>query len=112
MTDHTDDWPMADTIDGVRVVPGLRVIDYNMDRGVVDSLDHVDNVGTPWFRIIRDKGGWSTMDGLRLWTRLRTNRGTETADCVDHQWVPDDANRRDACDNHGCDAARPWSQEG
>lgn len=67
------------TIDGVPVTVGLRVIDYNIDKGVVDGVHHVANDGTVWWSVARDKGGWSTMDGLRLWTRLRTNNGTMVA---------------------------------
>lgn len=70
------------TIDGVPVTPGLRVIDYNMDLGTVDSVDHVSFASSSdaepsvcWFKVMLDKGGWSMMDGLRLWTKVRTNSG-------------------------------------
>ena len=72
------DWPVARTIDGVTVVEGLRVLDYNIDPGTVHSVDHIAQDGTPWFNIALDKGGMSMMDGLRMWTRLRTNSGVET----------------------------------
>jgi hypothetical protein len=70
----------ATTIDGVRVTAGLRVIDYNFDKGEVHSVDHVANDGTPWFRITLDNGGQSLMDGLRLWTKVQTADGWEFGD--------------------------------
>ena len=103
-------WPVARTIDGVTVVEGLRVIDYNFDKGEVHSVDHIANDGTPWFNITLDKGGRSLMDGLRLWTKVQTNDGWEfgdlfkqsiydvrrihgpvAADLVANGWTPDAA---------------------
>jgi len=77
----------ARTIDNVPVIQGLRVIDYNLDTGSVHSVNHVTAQGVAWFDITLDKGGRSTMDGGRLWTRLATNSGTMVAaapcDCND-----------------------------
>lgn len=70
-----DYWPVALTIDRVRVTEGLRVIDYNLDLGTVKSVDFVANNGIPWFNVALDKGGTSQMDGGRMWTRLNTNAG-------------------------------------
>jgi hypothetical protein len=80
---HTPACPSrARTIDGVPVTPGLRVIDYNMDAGAVAFIDHVSFAHSSdpeptvvWFKIRLDKGGWSTMDGLRLWTKVRVKDG-------------------------------------
>jgi hypothetical protein len=81
---HADDCAnrvSARTIDGVLIRKGLRVIDYNLDLGVVDSIHHVEShphdrvQDVVWYNIRLDNGGRSSMDGGRLWTRLQTNSG-------------------------------------
>ena len=79
-------WPHAVTIDGTLIVPGLRVIDGNIDVGTVTSLDLIDSAGTSWWNVQRDCGGTSMMDGSRLRTRLMTNSfgmliASEVCDC-------------------------------
>jgi hypothetical protein len=69
----------ARTIDGVLVTEGLRVIDYDLNKGEVRAADHIAADGTAWFRITLDRGGSSVMDGLRMWTRLRTDSGVLVA---------------------------------
>lgn len=87
MYDLSNGWPKAATLDGVTVVEGLRVLDYNLDLGTVTGVQSIDNVGTPWFTVTLDRGGKSMMDGLRMWTRLRTSSGLLIAanqcDCGD-----------------------------
>ena len=73
-------WPVARTIDGVTVVEGLYVIDYNFDKGYVSGVQSIANDGTPWFKVTLDKGGESMMDGLRMWTKVQTNDGWEFGD--------------------------------
>lgn len=57
-----DTWPLASTLDGFIVEPGLAVWDYDLRLCTVERLDHVDQAGTPWFRTTT-----GTFDGGRLW---------------------------------------------
>jgi len=66
------------TIDGVTVEVGLRVIDYDLHKGTVECADRIID-GVVWWTIALDNGRHSRMDGLRLWTRLRTNSGVMVA---------------------------------
>lgn len=59
------------TSDGIEVVDGLRVWDYNMDVGAVD-FSTTREIGSEWFDgwydVKLDKGGKSFMNGERLRT--------------------------------------------
>lgn len=55
-----------ETSDGVEIVNGLRVWDYNLETGVVD-LTHLDSGG--WFDVVLDGGGKSYMNAERVCTR-------------------------------------------
>lgn len=54
------------TADGVEITQGLRVWDYNLERGEVD-LTHLDSQG--WFDVNVDSGGRSYMNAERVCTR-------------------------------------------
>lgn len=58
-------WPTARTLDGVVVVPGLVVIDYDMRVGTVSAEQwHIASDGTPWFRVDPQN---KDFDGGRMW---------------------------------------------
>ena len=63
--DRPDDWPVAYTDNGVLIVPGLRVLDYNRRESVVGDTFHMANgindTRIPWF----DTTG-GMFDGSRL----------------------------------------------
>lgn len=54
------------TADGVEIVDGMRVWDYNLDAGVVD-LSRLDSGG--WFDVKTDGGGRSYMNAERVCVR-------------------------------------------
>jgi hypothetical protein len=71
--DLPDGWPIAYTDNGVKIVPGLRVLDYNRRETVVGDRFHIANptwsdgqpvagTGIAWF--YTENGG--TFDGSRL----------------------------------------------
>jgi hypothetical protein len=68
------------TADGVPIVDGLRVWDYNLDRGVVDlsnarrMVQYVPSDG--WFDVRLDGGGKSLMNAERVVTRHPVTRET------------------------------------
>lgn len=80
----TTTWPKATTVDGVEIVPGLRVWDNNLDVGVVTDRDpHMERnynaangpvypapgSTTPWFTVRRDRdGATEALDGGRMVT--------------------------------------------
>lgn len=54
------------TADGVEITDGMRVWDYNLDRGVVD----LSRMGTDgWFDVRTDTGGRSFMNAERICVR-------------------------------------------
>lgn len=62
------------TADGVPIVDGMRVWDYNLDRGVVDLSEGRRRIGyglpfTGWFDVRLDGGGRSWVDASRVATR-------------------------------------------
>jgi hypothetical protein len=69
MSDITlpDGWPVARTIDGVLVVPGLWVLDYNYRIGQVtaekpDMNNGLNDTLIPWFTLTT-----GYFDGSRMW---------------------------------------------
>jgi hypothetical protein len=65
------------TLDGVKVVPGLRVWDYDLHPRIVGEVDHVTPGGhedpiydhDPWYRMINPETGLqgSSMNPSRMW---------------------------------------------
>jgi hypothetical protein len=58
------------TLDGVKVEPGLRVWDYNLDRRIVGEVAHVSH-DVPWYAMTDPETGTrgSDMDPSRMWVR-------------------------------------------
>jgi hypothetical protein len=54
------------TADGVEITDGMRVWDYNLERGTVD-LGRLDDLG--WFDVRTDDGGRSYMNAERVCVR-------------------------------------------
>lgn len=66
------------TLDGVEIVDGLRVWDYDLQRGVVEfdddlNIPDVDQSGQVWFHVDRDPdnelAGIKLMSDTRVWRR-------------------------------------------
>jgi hypothetical protein len=69
------------TLDRTEVTNGLRVWDYDLQRGIVvfsnDASDplrlpDVDNIGQVWFYVEQDAGGRKLMSDTRVWVRHPT----------------------------------------
>jgi hypothetical protein len=68
------------TLDGVEITCGLRVWDYDLQRGVIAydddlSVPDVDNSGQVWFYVDRDgpdMWGAKLMSDTRVWVRHPT----------------------------------------
>jgi hypothetical protein len=54
------------TADGVEIVNGMRVWDYNLNAGTVD-LSRLDDMG--WFDVVTDHNGRSYMNAERVCVR-------------------------------------------
>lgn len=67
------------TLDGVPIVQGLAVFDYNWDAGTIDLTRMSD---TGWFDVILAKGGRSLMNASRVWTVEPYGGTTRAADVV------------------------------
>ena len=59
------------TLDGVRIVEGLRVWDYNLNRAVVGKpLPHGNPAERTWYDMKTVEGQRSSMmDGSRMWVK-------------------------------------------
>lgn len=65
------------TLDRVEITKGLRVWDYDLQRGAVTygndwNIPDVDQIGQVWFRVQRDDGGSPLMSDTRVWRRHPT----------------------------------------
>lgn len=75
MNDEKTDY----TSDGVPIVEGLRVVDYNRDHGAVESVS--GDMGIPgettdiWYIIRLDDGDSSYMNGERLMSEANYRKG-------------------------------------
>jgi len=60
---------VAKTKDGVEIVVGLRVWDYDLEPGTVSGSAVVRH-GVEWFPVLKDgRSVASSFDGSRLWVR-------------------------------------------
>ena len=66
---ETGAWPLAATIDGFIVDPGLAVWDYDLKPCTVESMHHVDQAGTPWFKTTT-----GMFDSKRMWVNHPTTK--------------------------------------
>jgi hypothetical protein len=68
--------PRFRTLDGMLIVDGLRVWDYDWQPGTVCFAEtRIDEQRWDgWFQILRDGAGTKTMNGERLWTVHPTKR--------------------------------------
>lgn len=72
---------MADvTHDGVEIVVGLRVVDYDMKRGVVSKVDDSERIfpDVPWHTVKRDDGTTKKFDGSRLYSEDQYDENQRT----------------------------------
>ncbi|WP_460866590.1 ubiquitin family protein [Nocardioides pakistanensis] len=76
---HPNSIPLLRTADGVEIVDGLAVWDYDLGRGTVRlPRDGYNGVDSPtwdgWFDVVGDDGARTLMNGERVVTRHPVTR--------------------------------------
>ncbi|MGW3274938.1 hypothetical protein ACWDFH_26210 [Streptomyces kronopolitis] len=91
MRDRSD---TTHTVDGAKIEPGIRVLDYDRKWGIVDpnqftrggDFDPGGQYFDGWYDIVRDDGSTSRMNGTRMTTRAE-RRTPDLLECG-HPPVP------------------------